>query len=169
MERWNPGLSQVRPVSVAKKSLRCGEQPAIVFVPADALARAESGEDLVLVMPQRSRYVKSWRKKCGIVRICQHKNVFRWQQVLVGFSVEPHISSGDLPVQPLSHRTLAGRSASCQFTRIDGTTLCHGPVKTKLVPNVGHDTGHSGGEIGYYLTRELLDSLLHVFRDGLCI
>jgi hypothetical protein len=36
------------------------------------------------------------------------------------------------------------------------------------VPKVGHDTSHGGCEIGYHLTRELLDPLLHVFLAGLC-
>src|SRR5215467_13722519 len=100
VERWNPGLSQVRPVSVAKKGLRCAEQPAIVFVPAHSLARAESGEDLVLVVPQRSSYVESRRKKCGTIRIRQYKGVFRRKEVLIGVGVELHVSPGDLPVQP---------------------------------------------------------------------
>src|SRR5580704_6181256 len=52
--------------------------------------------------------------------------------------------------------------------RIDGTILGHGAVQAELVPEVGHDTSHGGREIGYYLTGELLDSLLHVFPDGRC-
>src|SRR5215467_6627616 len=143
-QRWNPGLSQVRPVSVAKKGLRCGEQTTIVFVPAHSLARAESGEDLVFVVPQRSRYVESRRKKCGAIRIRQHKHVFRWQEVLVGIGVEQYIPPGGLPVKPLSHTALISGGAACQFLRIDGTTVCHGPVKAELVPKVGHDPSHGG-------------------------
>src|SRR5262245_43042061 len=80
-----------------------------------------------------------------------------------GLDSEQHISPGDLPVKPLSHRALIGHGAARQFIRFDGTTLCHGPVKAELVPKVGHDTSHRGCEIGYHLTRELLDSLLHGF------
>src|SRR5215469_1893558 len=52
--------------------------------------------------------------------------------------------------------------------RIDRTTLCHGPIKAELVPQVGHDASHRGGKIGDDLTSELLDSLLHVFSNGFC-
>src|SRR5215813_9374930 len=72
--------------------------------------------------------------------------------------IEQHISPGDLPVKPLSPRALIGHGAARQLIRIDGTTLCHGPVKAELVPNVGHDTSHRGCEIGYHLSGELLDS-----------
>jgi hypothetical protein len=73
-----------------------------------------------------------------------------------GVRVEQHISPGDLPVQ-LSHGALMGGGGACQFIRIDGTTLCHGPVKTELVPKAGHDTSHGGCEIGHHLTGELLE------------
>src|SRR5262249_27939021 len=149
--------------SVAEKGLRCREQPAVVFVPAHSLARAERGEDFVFAVPQRSRYVESGRKKRGTVWVRQYKSVFRWQEVLAVVSVEQHISPGDLPVKPLSHRAFISVGAACQFIRIDGTTLCHGAVKAELVPKVGHDTSHGGCEIGYHLTGELLDFLLHVF------
>jgi hypothetical protein len=82
---------------------------------------------------------------------------------MVGVRIEPHISPGDLPIKPLSHRALIGFGAACQFIRIDGTTFCHGPVKAELVPDVRHDPSHRGCEIGYHLTSEPLDSLRHVF------
>src|ERR1700687_2819912 len=101
----------MRLVSVAKKSLRSSEQPAIVFVPAHSLAGTESGEDLIFVSPQRSRCVESRCKKCRTIQIRQHKSMFGWQKVLVGGRVEQHISPGDLSVKPLSHRALIGAGA----------------------------------------------------------
>src|SRR5215467_15874062 len=103
----------MRPVSVAKKSLRPGKQPAVMLVPAQSVARAESGQDFVFAVPQGSRHVECRRKKCGTIRIRQYKNVFRWQEVLIGVVVEQYISPGDLPVKPLSHRALIGGGAAC--------------------------------------------------------
>lgn len=36
------------------------------------------------------------------------------------------------------------------------------------MPKVGHHTSHGGCEIGYHLTGEVLDLLLHIFSDGVC-
>ncbi|HEV2522863.1 MAG TPA: hypothetical protein VGT24_10825 [Candidatus Acidoferrales bacterium] len=69
----------------------------------------------------------------------------------------------DLPVQPLSNGALIRGRAARQLIRIYGTALCHGPVKTALVPEIGHDTSHGSCEIGSDLAGELLDSLLPVF------
>ena len=109
----------------------------------------------------------SWGIRAGILH--QVVRAVNSRLVLVGVRIEQHISPSDLAIKPLPHRALIGAGAECEFMRTDGTTLCHGSVKAELVPKVGHHTSHGSSEIGYHLTGKLLDSLLYVFIDGICI
>src|SRR5579862_6824728 len=115
LESWNPGLSQMRPVSIAEESLGSGEQAAIVFVPAHSFARAESGKELVFTVPQRSRHIECRWQECGTFRIRQDECVFCRQLILIRVLVESHVAPGNLCVEPFPHGAFIGGGAACEL------------------------------------------------------
>src|SRR3984957_7253656 len=101
----------MRAIAGAEEALGAAEQAMIMRVPAQAFARAEGFDDLVLIEPERGRHLESRRHENGALVESQDHGLCRWQGISLLLRIVGDIAAGRLVGEPLADIALA--NAGC--------------------------------------------------------
>jgi hypothetical protein len=125
-------------IGVAVEGGYAAIQTMVVIPPADALARAERIDRLVLVEPQRSVDLPGVRQEDRARLVGEHQGLLRRELVRLARGVIVEVAAGDLAIEPLPHVPLRTTAALSDSSRAERALAGHGFVEPELVAEVHH-------------------------------
>jgi hypothetical protein len=152
-----PLAHQVGAVAGPEEPHHAGEQPVVVFLPADPGAGAERVREQAVVGVAGGDGLVGAGQEDRAVLVRDHHGLLRGQlEGLIGRMVDD-VAAGHLVAEPLADVSFGGTGARGQLRRADRPGPRHGLVQAEPVADVEQQPGDGGPHVGDRLPDEGLE------------
>ena len=164
VERRQPLRHQVRAVADGEHALDAVEEPVVVLVPAEALARDEALRDALARQDRRVGALEGADHLERAGGIGEHEGVLGRQDVAALAVLQE--AAGRLGGEPLAHVALLGAGAGGQLLGGDRLPVGHGAVEAELLADQSERRVDRGADLRGDVPDEGLELGLVDVRDG---